>query len=253
MVILSNSIDSITWFTPHWQAYCLTRFYDCGYIYRMAKIRVLVADDHPAFREGVCRLLEDEGDIEVVAKPSDGEEAFELAIKLRPNVAIIDIAMPKLNGIEAAKRIKAACPTTAIIMISAYDYEAYMLGSLRAGAAGYLLKSVPLRELVSAIRSVHAGEAVFDFKTVGRALHRLVAEKGEERRGLGELKPRELDVLKLVAKGMSNKEIGVELFITERTVQTHLVNIFKKLDVGSRTEAALHALKHGWFTLDDLP
>ena len=219
----------------------------------MEKIRILIADDHPAFREGLCRLLEGEEDLECVCKPSDGEEAVSLAKELLPDVAIIDVAMPKLNGIEAAKQIKAACPNTAILMVSAFGYESYILASLRAGAAGYLLKTTPLRELTNAIRSVHTGEAVFDLKAASKILRRLTAEKGKEKEGLEELHRRELEVLKLAAKGISNKEIASKLTISERTVQTHLVNIFRKLGVSSRTEAVLHALKKGWLTLDDLP
>jgi DNA-binding NarL/FixJ family response regulator len=219
----------------------------------MEKIKVLVADDHPVFREGLCQLLEHEEDLECVAKPADGEEAVRLAMELLPDVAIIDIAMPKLNGIEAVKQIKAAHPATAILIVSAFSYESYILASLRAGAAGYLLKSTSLRELTNAIRSVHAGEAVFDFRATSKILRRLADDKGEERRNLEELYPRELEVLRLAGKGLSNKEIARELVISERTVQTHLVNIFRKLDVGSRTEAVLHALKEGWLTLDDLP
>jgi len=219
----------------------------------MEKIRVLIADDHPAFREGLCQLIEHEEDLECVAKPADGEEAVRLAIELLPDVAIIDIAMPKLNGIEAAGQIKAARPAIAILMVSAFGYESYILASLRAGAAGYLLKNAPLRELTNAIRSVHAGEAVFDLKAASKILRRLADDKGEKRGGLEELQPRELEVLRLAGKGMSNKEIAGELVLSERTVQTHLVNIFRKLGVGSRTEAVLHALREGWLTLDDLP
>ena len=219
----------------------------------MEKIKVLVADDHPAFREGLGRLLAEEKDIEIVAKAADGEETVSLAKELLPDVTIMDIAMPKLNGIEAARQIKAACPTTAILMVSAYDYESYMLASLRVGAAGYLLKSAPLHDLISAVRLVHAGEGVFDLKAASRLIRRLAAVKGEERKNLEELHYRELQVLKLAAKGMSNKEIARELVISERTIQTHLVNIFRKLKVGSRTEAVLRALKEGWLTLDDLP
>jgi len=217
------------------------------------KIRVLIADDHPVFREGLCQLLEREEDLECVAKTADGVEAVRLAKELLPDVAVIDVAMPRLNGIEAARQIKASCPATAILMVSAFGYESYVLASLRAGAAGYLLKSAAPRELANAVRSANAGEAVFDLKAAGKILARLAAEKGEEQRELEELQPRELEVLKLAAKGMTNKEIAEELFISERTVQSHLVNIFRKLDVGSRTEAVLHALREGWLTLDDLP
>ena len=213
----------------------------------------MIADDHPAFREGLCQLLEGEEDLKCIAKPEDGEEAVRLAKELAPDVAIIDVAMPKLNGIEAAKQIKVACPNTAILMVSAFGYESYVLASLRAGAAGYLLKSAPLRELTNAVHSVQAGEGVFDLKAASKILQRLSAEKGEEKRSPEELHRRELQVLKLAAKGISNKQIASKLSISERTVQTHLVNIFRKLGVGSRTEAVLHALKEGWLTLDDLP
>ena len=219
----------------------------------MAKIRVMVADDHPAFREGLCRCLGDEEDLEVVGSSGDGEEAVRMARELLPDVVIIDVAMPKLDGIEATRQIKARCPNTAMLIISAYSYQSYLLASMRAGASGYLLKNAPINELVNAIRMVYAGRAIFDFKTVGKILRRIADDGGEERRGLEELRPRELEVLKQVARGISNREIASSLAISERTVQTHLVNIFRKLGVGSRTEAVLHALKEGWLTLDDLP
>lgn len=217
------------------------------------KIHILVADDHPAFREGLCRLLEDEKDLEIVAKAEDGEQAVKLALQLKPDVVVIDVDMPKLNGIEAAKQIKAICPTIAILMVSAFSYQSYILASLRAGAAGYLLKSAPLRELISAIRLVCAGEGVFDLKATSKILYRLTAETGNDFRAFEPLNRRELDVLKLAAKGMSNRGIAEKLFISARTVQTHLVNIFGKLQVGSRTEAVLRALKEGWLSFDDLP
>jgi DNA-binding NarL/FixJ family response regulator len=217
------------------------------------KIKVLVADDHPVFREGLCRLLEDEKDIEVVAQAADGKEAIKLAKELLPDVAIIDVVMPGVGGIEATRQIKAACPATAILMVSAYAYEAYILASLQAGAAGYLLKNALSSQLVNAIRLVHGGEAVFNFKAISKSMRRIIGDKGELKGSLEGLHRRELEVLKLAAKGLSNKEIAAELFISERTVQTHLVNIFRKLKVGSRTEAVLHALKEGWLTLDDLP
>ncbi len=121
----------------------------------MDKIKVLVADDHPTFREGLCHFIEAEEDLEVVARSADGPNTVSLAKELNPDVAIIDVSMPGLNGIEAARQVKEACPKTAIIMVSAYDYESYVLASLQAGAVGYLLKDTPVRELVSAIRMVH--------------------------------------------------------------------------------------------------
>ena len=219
----------------------------------MEKIKVLIADDHPAYREGLCRFLESQEDLEVVAQATDGKETVSLARKSRPDVAIIDIAMPGLSGIEAAEHIKEACPTTAILMLSAYDYESYILASLRAGAAGYLLKDVSLFELVDAVRMVHRGDTVLNLKATGNIFDRITADSIQERGRHGGLHDRELQVLRLLARGMSNKDIAIELTISERTVQTHLANIFKKLGAGSRTEAALHALKKGWLSLDDLP
>lgn len=219
----------------------------------MKKIRVLVADDHPTFREGLCHFLEEEEDIEVVAKTADGEETVRLAKELLPDIAIIDVAMPKLNGIEAARQIKAVCPTTAIFMVSAFAYESYLLASVRAGAAGYLLKDAPVSDLISAVRSVHTGEAMFDFKTISKVLARVAEEESLERRGSGELRRREMQILRVAARGLSNKLIARELGISERTVQTHMYHIFRKLGVGSRTEAVLRALREGWLTPDDLP
>jgi len=216
------------------------------------KIRVLIADDHAVVREGLCSLLSEEADLEVVAKAADGKEAIELAKELHPNVALIDIVMPKLDGIETAKQIKAACPTVNIIMLSAYDYEAYALGALEAGAVGYLLKETSLHELVNAIRMVHAGQGVVDLKAWNRMLQRLTAPKDEGKRSLEKLQTRELDILKLVAQGMSSREIGKNLTINRRTVQTHLDNIFTKLGVHSRTEAVVYAIREGWLTLNDL-
>ncbi len=216
------------------------------------KIRVLVADDHAIVREGLCSLLSEEADLEVVAKAADGKEAIELAKELHPDVAIIDIVMPELDGIETAKQIKAACPAAAIVMLSAYDYEAYTLGALEAGAVGYLLKETSPYELVNAKRMIHAGRGVVDLKVWNRMLQRLTAPKDEGKRGLGKLQTRELDILKLVAKGMSSREIGKNLTISGRTVQTHLNNIFTKLGVNSRTEAVVHAIREGWLTLNEL-
>jgi DNA-binding NarL/FixJ family response regulator len=219
----------------------------------MDRIKVVVADENPIFREGLCRLLEDENDLEAVGTAADGQEAVRLTKQVLPDVAIIDVAMPTVNGIEAATHIKAACPDTAILMMSAYRHESYMLASLRAGATGYLLKNVSLRDLVNAIRLVHAGEGVFDLKVAGKMLRRAAGDKGEERRNLKGLRQRELEVLRLVAKGLGNKEIAAELVISERTVQTHLVNIFRKLRVSSRTAAVFTALNEGWLNLDELP
>ena len=217
----------------------------------MNKTTVIIVDDHPPFSQGLSRLLAAEADLEVVAQCSNGEEAVKLTTQLQPNVAIIDVAMPKLSGIEVARLIKASSPETAILMLSAYGYESYVLHALQAGARGYLSKSSPVSELVSAIRSVHSGKAVFDTQAAG-FLQSLAGADNERRRG-NKLRTRELEVLKLVAKGKSNKEIAKELVISYRTVQTHLTTIFRKLEAGSRTEALVRALRNGWLTLNDLP
>jgi len=216
------------------------------------KITFIIADDHPTFRDGLSRLLEDEEGLVCVAKSADGIEAVELVKQLQPDVAIIDVSMPNLNGIEAVKQIKAACPKTAVLMVSAFDYQSYILASLQAGAVGYMSKSASLHEIANAIRLVHSGDSVFDAKATEKVVRHLSAGEGSNKTHLGNLQTRELEVLKLAAKGMSNKEIAGELFISERTVQTHLVNIFRKLGVSSRTQAVLHALREGWLTIDNI-
>lgn len=217
----------------------------------MGKTRLLIADDHPAFREGLSRLLEEEEDLECVAIAADGEEAVRMAEELRPDVALIDVSMPNIDGITAIKKIKAACPETAVLMISAFDYQSYVLASLKAGASGYMSKGRPLRELISAIRLVRDGDSILDLKATDTIVQCLIGSEQGGKTDFDELQSRELDVIKLTAKGMSNKDIADKLFISERTVQTHLINIFRKLGVNSRTQAVLYALKKGWITLDD--
>jgi len=217
----------------------------------MEKIRILVADDHPTFREGLVRVLGEQEDMEVIVQAGDGEQAAKLAADLHPDVAILDVSMPKLNGVQAAKTIKTVSPHTAVLILSAYGHEPYVIGAIEAGASGYLLKDARVWELVSAVRSVHAGETVLDPTAARKVFSRLSRASGmggdESRR----LHPRELEVLKLAAKGMSNKDIANALSISVRTVQSHLVNIYSKLDVSSRTEAVTRALKEGWIILED--
>jgi len=217
----------------------------------MKRIRVLVADDHPTFREGLCYFLRNEGDIEIVAQPVDGQETVRLAKEFIPDVAIIDIAMPVINGIEAARQIKEACPTIAILMVSAYDYESYLIGAIRAGAAGYMLKTAHVSEIISAIRLLCSDEAVFNLKSITKVLDRITVNNGEKRGSVG-LHQREVEILKQAARGLSNKHIAEKCNISQRTVQTHLSNAFRKLKAGSRTEAIIHALRQGWLTTEDL-
>ena len=219
----------------------------------MEKIRVIIADDHAIVREGTRQLLEREEDLEVVGEAGDGEEAISLATKVRPDVAIIDIAMPKLYGIEATRQIKALLPATAVLILTAYDNDQYIFALLEAGAAGYLLKNVRGRELIDAVRAVHSGESVLHPAVARKVLKRFIPSTREiKEAAVEQLSEREMEVLKLAARGMSNKEIAEELSLSVRTVQAHLAHIFNKLRVGSRTEAILYGLKSGWFDLEDL-
>lgn len=221
----------------------------------MGKIKVLLAEDHVIVREGTRQLIQREPDMEVVGEAGDGEEAIDLVNKLHPDVVIMDIAMPRLNGIEATKQIKALHPAISVLILTAYENDQYIFAILEAGAAGYLLKNVRGRELVDAIRAVDAGESVLYPTVARRVISQLVSpfSSTAEAKTIEHLSGREMEVLKLAAKGISNKDIAKELLLSPRTVQAHLGNIFNKLGVGSRTEAILCGLRRGWFTLEDLP
>jgi NarL family two-component system response regulator LiaR len=222
----------------------------------MDKIEVMLVEDHVLVREGTKELLDRQEDISVVAEAGNGEEAIWLANARHLDVIVMDIAMPKMDGLEATRRIKAINPGAAILVLTAYDDDEYIFAFLEAGAAGYLLKDASTEDLIKGIRAVHAGESV---------LHPVVARKviahfwrtekqraDEQRRGASaELTERELEVLKLAARGMTNREIAVALVISPRTVQAHMSNIFGRLEVGSRTEAILYALREGWFSMKD--
>jgi len=221
----------------------------------VAKIKVLIADDHAVVREGTRRILQQEKGIEVVAEAGDGEEAIRLATSYKPDVAIMDIAMPVMDGIEATRQIKKLCPDTAVLILSAYDDDQFVFSLLEAGAAGYLLKSVRGRELTDAVLAVHAGESVLHPSVARKVLNRFVPASGKPQEGEPSevLSDREMQVLKLAARGMSNQDIAEELCLSTRTIQGHLGNIFNKLLVSSRTEAVIRALKEGWITLEDVP
>jgi DNA-binding NarL/FixJ family response regulator len=220
----------------------------------LGKIRILIADDHAVVREGTRQILAQEPDIDVVAEAADGEEAVRLAGTTMPNVAIIDIAMPRVDGIEATKRIKERYPGIAILILSAYDDDQFVFSLLEAGAAGYLLKSIRGHELVNAVRQVYSGESVLHPAIARKVLNRFVAAPGKKagQKPMEVLSDREMEVLKLAARGQNNQDIADELCLSLRTVQAHLGHIFNKMQVSSRTEAVVRALKEGWVTLEDI-
>jgi two-component system, NarL family, response regulator LiaR len=213
----------------------------------MESITVVVADNQPAFRAGLCRLLMDNKDIEIIGQAEDGEELVKLSDKLRPDVAVIDSVLRKVNGMEATRQIKQKSPETSVIILSDSNYQNFILSCLRAGAAGYLFKDTPIKDLVTAIRLIKSGEGIIE-----RSAFESIIHHPKESNGSLILHPREVEVLKLAAKGFRNKEMAKELNISERTIQAHLSNIFNKLEVSSRTEAVLLGLKQGLLSLKDL-
>ncbi len=216
------------------------------------QIRLLLADDHAVVRTGTRQLLERQPDFDIVGEASDGEEAIRLAHELRPDVVLMDVRMPKLSGVEATRRIKEELPDIRVLVLTAHDEDAYVFGLLQAGANGYLLKTAEFEELVKAIHTVVsgqsalapevAGKVVAQF-TSGKSLPDVLTDNKEDYDGLTE---RELSILTLVGQGLSNKQIGSELSISDRTVQAHLSNIFSKLGVSSRTEAVMYAVRKNW-------
>jgi len=218
------------------------------------KITILLAEDHVVVRESIRQSLERQANFSVVGEAGDGEEAVRMTKELRPDVIIMDISLPKINGIEATKQIKAFQPSAIVLVLTAYDYEQYIFPLLEVGAAGYLLKDISSRELISAIQTVYRGEAVLHPTVARKVLERFKQTKGEGKKGheLELLTEQETTVLKMAAKGMSNKDIAEELHLSVRTIESHLGSIFNKLVVGSRTEAVIEAMRKGWFTLKEL-
>ncbi len=217
--------------------------------------RILLADDYPLLRQGIRELLEREKDFEVVAEAEDGEQAVKLANDLSPDVVLIDVSMPKLSGLEATRKIKAEHPSVRVLVLTVHDEEEYILGLLEAGATGYLLKSAYGEELVQAIRSVRTGEYVFHPIVAQRLLKCALGHQQARvarTENIDQLTVREIEVLKLACTGMSYRDIARELGIEVRTVKGHLVNIFSKMQVSSRTEAVLRAMKHNLVTVEDI-
>ncbi|MDP2919301.1 MAG: response regulator transcription factor [Dehalococcoidia bacterium] len=216
----------------------------------MGKISVFLAEDHAVVREGLAELIRRENDMTVVGEAGDGEETVRQVKLLKPDIVLMDIAMPGLNGIEATRQIKGSIPQTKILVLTAYDNPEFITAMIEAGAAGYLLKNVRGRELTSAIRSAHEGESVLHpaiARVVFSQMRSPQARPQQEKPDV--LSQRELQVLGKGAEGLSNKQIATLLNIGPRTVQTHWRNIFDKLGVYSRTEAIVYCLRKGWLNL----
>jgi DNA-binding NarL/FixJ family response regulator len=210
-------------------------------------IRVILVDDHAVVRKGIREFLEDEGDIRVVAESADGENALALVKEHEPNVVVLDIQMPGISGIEVARRLRAAGNPVGILILTAYDDDPYIIAGIEAGANGYVLKSAAPEEIVRAVRAVHEGQSAVDPAVATKLVQYLSGRSGTPAGKAAEaLTDRELQVLALVAHGLTNRAIGRKLGISDRTVQGHLANIFVKLDAASRTEAVMAAVKLGW-------
>lgn len=209
-------------------------------------IRVLLADDHAVVRKGIRDFLEVDPSIQVIAEADDGAMAWRLIAQQPPDVAVLDIRMPELSGIELTKRIKEHYPQVRVLILSAYDDEPYILALLRAGADGYILKSAQGDELVRAVKQVNLGKSILAPEVAAKVVANLTHPQAVE-----PLSERELEILRGVAKGQTNREIARDLGISDRTVQSHLANVFGKLHVYSRTEMVTAALQRGLISLED--
>jgi two-component system NarL family response regulator len=216
---------------------------------RPEPIRVLIVDDHALFRRGLEMVLDEEDDIDLVGQACDGAEAREKASEFLPDVVLMDIRMPRSGGIDACRAMKEAAPSTKIVMLTISDEEADLFEAIRAGASGYLLKDIPLDEVAGSVRAVHEGQSLISPAMAGKLLTEFatLARRPEEERVQQvpppKLTDREMEVLKLVARGMNNRDIARELFISENTVKNHVRNILEKLQIHSRMEAVMIALR----------
>lgn len=220
----------------------------------MSETRVLVVDDHAIVRKGICALLRAEDDMQVVGETRTGDEAIREAERLKPDVVLMDLAMPVMDGEEAIRAISATVPSARILVVTSFATDDRIFAAIRAGASGYLLKDSGPSELVSAIRHVRRGESWVDPAVAGKLLSEFRQSGEHAERGPSssdELTERELEVLQLIAAGHSNKEIAGRLFISEATVQTHVSNILSKLHVKNRGQATVYALRHGLARLED--
>jgi DNA-binding NarL/FixJ family response regulator len=207
-------------------------------------IKILIADDHPVVREGLFAMLSREQDFDVVGEAKDGVEAVDKAKELNPDVVLMDLRMPELDGVEAMRRIKSVKSDIKFIILTTYSDDEYIFRGIEAGARAYLLKDAPREELFKAIRAVHRGESLIQPVVASKLLDRFTELSRRSPSG-EELTERELEILRLIAKGAANKEIGDQLSIAQSTVKTHITNIFQKLGVNDRTEAVTQAIKKG--------
>lgn len=218
----------------------------------MGNIRIILAEDYAIIREGTRRLLEQYPDIEVVGEAEDGQQALEVIERFQPDIAVLDIRMPKINGIDVVSEMKKLSPKTRALMLTAYDDDVYIMALMKAGASGYILKTAHEKELVDAIRSVFSGDPVLD-PGIAMKVARLWAQRSssEASGSVDQLSPRELEVLGLAAKGMRNKAIAEKLSISYHTVEGHFNIIFSKLGVSSRTEAVIQGLARHLISMEE--
>jgi DNA-binding NarL/FixJ family response regulator len=212
------------------------------------RIRILLADDHAVLRDGVRMVLESHPGLEVVATADNGSDAVELAQSLQPDVAVLDVAMPATNGLEAARQIRASCPDTEVVILSMHEGEGYLREALRAGAAGYVLKRAAAKELVNAIRAVQRGESYLDPALTRTLISDYVRKVERTDTPEDALTERELEVLSLVAEGLTNRQIALKLNISIKTVQSHRANLMDKLNLHDRTELVRYAIRRGLIT-----
>ena len=215
----------------------------------MNTIRTLIADDHTVVRAGIRQFLESASDIEVVAEAENGEQAKLLIQVELPDVAVLDIQMPKATGIEVTRWAKANAQGVGILILTAYNDDPYVMAVLQAGANGFVLKTADPDDIIQAVRDVHAGKSVLDPSVTGAVMSQIF-QRSEAQQPVEQPTEREMEVLHLVAKGFTNKAIGVQLGISDRTVQGHLAHIFDKLQASSRTEAVMRAVSLGWISQD---
>ena len=217
------------------------------------RIRVLVVDDHQMFRRGVAMVLEQQPDLELVGEAGDSAEAVKIATDTLPDVVLMDVKMPRGSGIDATAQIKELVPSAKILMLTISEEEADLYDSLKAGATGYLLKDVAIEEVVEAIRSVYAGESRISPSMASKLINEFAAmsKRGEEKPTSPQprLTEREMEVLRLVAKGRNNRDIAKELFISENTVKNHIRNILEKLHLHSRMQAVVYAVREGFIEI----